>query len=413
MLNSRPRAEAPAPNTEAARRRRWGSYVGLALVVLGLMYASVQGTWGRGAKDIDTRYFFVAGKVWTSGQSPYDFATYQRVWREHFQDEVGQGAFSYLPGAIVYTAPLGLFDWTVSCTIFRLFNLGALITIVLCCLRYLRHFSDGSLRLMQLVWVGIALLIGGIPGTILTGQSTVLVCAAALVIIAPPTKSKVLLFMAMLVASSKPQVSGPVLVLAVVANRPWRRTLVQTASFAAGASVVILLLDPHPIINFLNGFTGNSQLPANQLDNMIGLGPLLHSLSIGGLVSRLLQTAALVAVLVLTARAWLSDPVHKETAATMVGFLSVGLAYPFHAYDTAIFAPACALASQLPPRRQLVLLPAFLLMGRPGMVERLVHLMGKPAMVNLALGSLWLGLVLTMVVWTSLGQAQPKAAPNT
>src|SRR6266540_3016701 len=67
-------------------------------VLVALLYDVIQGSFAPGAKDIDTRYFFVAGKAWIRGLSPYDFEVYRAIWFNHFTDPIAPGVFAYLPG---------------------------------------------------------------------------------------------------------------------------------------------------------------------------------------------------------------------------------------------------------------------------------------------------------------------------
>lgn len=81
----------------------------------------------------------------------------------------------------------------------------------------------------------------------------------------------------------------------------------------------------------------------------------------------------------------------------------MGLAYPFHDYDTAMFAPVCAMTGLLSLRRQMMLLPAFIVISRMQIVAKLLKLIGAAdSLVNPVVGAIWLYVVIAIACWVGI-----------
>ncbi len=395
-------------------RHHGAPIIGSAALALAFVYVIIKGTFARGAKDIDTRYFFVAGKVWLKGLSPYDFSHYRAVWKSCFSEEISQGGFAYLPGSILYSAPLGLFDWPTAAIVFRAMNIAAVGLIILLGIGYVRRHATTPIKLRHYAWIAFGVAMGGVPGTILTGQSSIIVCAATLTLVTLPLRWWPLMLPAMFVASSKPQIAGPILAVVFFADRAARRHLAIAGAGAIVLSAVALWGDHAPVTNLFQAIRGNAGLGANDPTRMIGLGPLLRFLPIGDGPIRILGWLALVAVIVVVAR-------HSSEGATperrlaptalMAGFVSVGLAYPYHGYDTAIFAPTCAMAGILSGRRQLLCLPVFAVMGRPRLLTwPLGSAAASEATQNTIVGLFWLVALAAFICWVVRDARRPRRA---
>jgi hypothetical protein len=389
--------------------------VGLLLLLLAFSYVVLRGTFAAGAKDIDARYFFVAGKVWLSGHSPYDFEHYGRVWLQYFEEPTTPGSFAYLPGSILYSAPLGIVDWPTGASVLRALNLSAVLVTVLLGLSYVRRWAGQSLSLVHFGWLAFGMAIGGVPGTILTGQSTVIVCAAAFAVAALPSRLWPLLLPALIVASSKPQIAGPVLLVVTLCDHAMRRRIIGAGVLALLCCLAVLMLDSAPVTHLVQTLSGNAGLGPNSPGRMIGLGPLLWGLSVGGMVAKVLPWLALAgAVLLIVYHAPKFSTAERRVAPMplIAGFLLTGLAYPYHGYDTAMFAPVCALCGLLPLRRQLVFFPALAVIGRPQLVSWLVvraenHEVASNQLVTV----FWLSLLVAAIYWCVRDARQSSAEP--
>lgn len=399
---------------DSYRDRRSNGALGAALLSFALLYVIFKGTFAAGAKDIDTRYFFIAGKIWIQGHSPYEFARYSDLWKRYFSDEISPGGFAYFPGAFLYSAPLGVTEWPAAALIFRVFNVAAAVLIVGLCLSYMRKNGDTPLGIVRYAWIAFGILIGGVPGTILTGQSTVIVCAAALTVSVLPLRFWPLFVPAVIVASSKPQIAGPIFAVLLLGYRPGRRYILGAGLAALIVCLWVMSRDSAPATHLLQAVRGNASLGANGPTRMIGLEPLLETLSVDPRIARALGWLLLVAVIAMVGgRSGRSNSSQRQLIPTviMAGFVSIGLAYPFHVYDTAMFAPVCGLAGLLSMRRQLFLLPVFAVMGRPRLVSWVWEKAGEiSARDNTMCGVLWLSAVVAIVYWAVNDSRQGVAA---
>lgn len=371
---------------------------------LAILYAFLRGTFAQGPRDIDTRYFFIAGKAWVHGESPYDFSCYQTLWHQYFSENVTSGVFAYLPGSILYAAPLGMLDWPEARALFHWMNLAALLGIVLLCLRYTRSMAPASRSLPRYLWLAFGVAIGGVPGTIFTGQSTLMVCLAALAVVMLHGRYLLLLVPAILVASSKPQLTAPALIITALGEPLVCRRIWLAGAIAVGISVLAILPDAMPFTHLSGSVLNNASLGANTSANMIGLGPLLNAVGLSGVYGRVLQLLAFLFALVLVVWSMLKiRPVGSlpMPAAGMACFTIMGLAYPFHEYDTAFLIPMCAMLGLMSFRRQMVLLPLLLVLSRPGLIELASRVLGRTEMFrNRVFGLCWLLATVTILWWT-------------
>lgn len=383
-------------------------------VLVALVYGFIQGSFAPGAKDIDTRYFFVAGKAWIRGLSPYDFEVYRAIWFEHFTDSIAPGVFAYLPGSIAYTLPLGLFDWPTAALVFRGINILAVVAIAYLCISALGLHSKRPRATWHLVPLSVGLCFGGVAGTILTGQSTLIVCAASLALLTLPKQRSILIGIAILVASSKPQLSLPAMLVAILANRSARGRLLALTGLAVLASIAVLLLDRAPASHLAQSLTSNASLGANSFHRMIGLSPLLQAATMGPSASKAAAMLAFGALLVYVVIRSLRGTSDFDARTVMLCFAAAGIGYPVHEYDTAILVPVCAFAVLL-TRTELALVAApILFLSRPGLVKRILHLAAGAngdAARNTFASACWVTLAAILLVGAVVAWRREEQAP--
>jgi hypothetical protein len=228
-----------------------------------------------------------------------------------------------------------------------------------------------------------------------------LVTAAALTAAVLPQKHWIIRFIAVVVASSKPQIAGPILLVLFLANRILRRQMVWTALAVGVFSVCVLLLDDSPAKNLLAAVSGNSHLGANVSARMIGVGPLLNSVGFPAPVSNIVGW--LVLAMVLLTVGYLGLRKHSassdSTTIVMVGFASTALAYPIHGYDIAVLAPVFGLVGLMSWQQQLALALPMVGLGRPGLVKLVFGGLSEQG-GNAVTGILLLGLLGLLLYWS-------------
>jgi hypothetical protein len=346
-----------------------------------------------GSKDIDARYFYVAAKCWAAGESPYEPATYQAMYRLQFGAQPDAFFVAYLPTLMIVVLPMAPFDWPVAAKIFSLLNFSAAMGLFWACYRLVRESLGSPLRAKHWLWVTIASTIGGISGTILTGQTSVFVAAAcALALVGCRLRRPWITVVGVVIASAKPHLSGPILVFIAASERSQRRAIVIAVTVAALICCYAALIDTNIVRSYLGSIATYSSLTANDPTTQIGLVSLLLRAGISLHVAQLLGAGCLSVIMGLAAwLLWTSrQSVSSNTHVMMLLIFSVGLARPIQAYDLCIYALGIGLLGAVESTISFGFLIPAILLWRPGLLDQL-HL-AIPN--NLVATSAWLAMLI-------------------
>jgi Glycosyltransferase family 87 len=327
-----------------------------------------------GAKDIDARYFYVAAKCWAAGESPYDPATYQTMYRLQFGAQPDAGFVAYLPTLMVVILPMAPFDWPVAAKIFSLLNFSAAMVLFWACYRLVRESLGSPLRPKHWLWVTIASTIGGISGAILTGQTSVFIAAAcALAVVGCRLQRPWMTVVGLVVASAKPHLSGPILLFIAASERPQRRAMLIAIAGAALICCYAALIDPNIVRSYLGSIAAYNSLASNDPTTQIGLVSLLVR---GGTSLRVAQLAgASCLAVVMGLAAWLlwksRQGLSSSTHVMMLLIFSAGLARPIQAYDVCVYALGIGLLGTVESALSFGFLVPAILLWRPGLLDQL------------------------------------------
>jgi hypothetical protein len=381
----------------------------ISMLAIGLVAGSVlySGVIQRGpAKDVDARYFYAAAKCWAGGRSPYEAAVYYPSLRAEFANAPDQ-AFAYPPTLMLVVLPMAYFDWPAAAMLFSLMNFGAAMVLFWACYRLVRESLGGPLGPAHWVWVVLASTMGGVAGTIFTGQSSVFIAAAcALALVGCRLQWPWLTVIGLVIATAKPQLSFPLLLFI-----PWFEPK-QRKAFLLAAAIVVLpfvyaaMVDPHIVQSCLNSVASYGSIPANNPAMELGSAAILSRMGISRSSSQMLGVLCSLAVLFLAARMLHRSgrTLSGDPATIMLLVFSIGLAMPIHEYDSCCYAVGIALLATSRPAVQAVLLLPALLIWRPERWLGIFHL-GNPvdAARQIGYGQLfatfaWLALLLGALV---------------
>jgi hypothetical protein len=177
----------------------------------------------------------------------------------------------------------------------------------------------------------------------------------------------------MLVASAKPQLSGPLLLMLLVFEPQQRRAIGIAALVGALIVAYAAAVDPNLPRSYLHSVQSYSALQANDPLQLIGLVSLLLRLGVPGSGAQLLGLIVLAGTLGIVAwrlhrsgRRLSEDPV----AITLLIF-SIGVAKPIQGYDVCSYATGIALLGLMPLMFESVLLIPGLLLWRPAIAAKL------------------------------------------
>lgn len=345
------------------------------------------------ARDIDARYFYVAARCWASGDSPYDAARYKAKYRATFNSEPDALFVAYLPTLMPAILPMAPLDWWAAARLFAALNFSAAMLLLWASYRLLRDLLGAPLRLMHWSWLTLGITLGGVSGTISTGQTSLLVSAAcALALLGCRLQNRSMVIAGTVIASAKPHLSAPILLFILLFEPTQRKSM-----FIAGAIIVAFIayaaaLDGNFFSNYLGALKTYSAISNNDPKLQIGLGSFLSNTRLSPLAVQVLSVAVLAISLtlagVLCRRGDLGGR-GSALALTLV-FFSIGIVHPIQGYDVCIYAMGISLCSMLSPRMQLMYLAPAILLWRPTLISKAI-----PALTTASIADLgWLMLLI-------------------
>lgn len=365
-------------------------------IVMGSIFYS--GVVTRGvAKDVDARYFYVAAKCWSVGESPYQPQIYEAAFSSTFGTSPSAVFAGYLPTIITIILPMAFFSWPIASVLFSLMNFVAAMALFWACYFLIVDATKGRLQLSSWIWLVVASTIGGVAGTIFTGQTSVFVTAAmALALVGCRLQRTLLVVIGLVICSAKPHLSGPI-ALFILLFEPLQRRAVAIAGAVSGAICLYAAwVDGNLLHSYTNSIRAYSAIAENDPNRQIGVVPLLQSLGIAPQACQWIAWSLLLVILVIAGRLLLRtrQPFGQNSLVVMLIVLSVGIARPIHGYDVCSYSVGIAMIAVLSRRMQLILAFPALIIWRPGILTKL-H---PPLAANVILSLAWLGVVVAIVV---------------
>jgi hypothetical protein len=350
-----------------------------------------------GAKDVDARCFYAAAKCWAAGKSPYEPPIYDASFRTIFGTH--PDALAYPPTIIPVVLPMALFDWPLAAALFSWMNFGAAMALYWACYRMVRESVGSSLRLKHWFWVVLASTIGGISGTIFTGQSSVFITAAcALAIVGCRLGRMWLTVVGLVVATAKPHISGPLILFIILFEPRQRRAVAVATGIVAILVAYSATVDSNLLHSYLRSMHIYNSVPQNDPARLLGAVSLFLHFGISLAVAQWLGILCLLLVLILTV--WSIKYAHESLTripvALMLLTFSTGLARGIQGYDVCCYAMGIALVATLDFRYQCALFIPALLIWRPGLLDRSV--VSGTHVASFA----WLGLLIGTVIIAAL-----------
>jgi hypothetical protein len=344
------------------------------------------------ARDIDARYFYVAARCWASGESPYDATRYKARYRATFNSEPDALFVAYLPSLMPAILPMAPLDWRAAARLFAAINFSAAMLLLWASYKLVRELLGAPLRLTHWSWLTLGITIGGVSGTISTGQTSLLVTAAcALALLGCRLQNQLMVIVGTVIASAKPHLSAPILLFILMFEPTQRRSM-----FIAGAIIMAFIafaaaLDENFFANYLGAFKTYNAISNNDPKLQIGLGSFLAHTEMSPLAIQVVSLGALAISLtlagVLRRRGDLGT--RGSALALILVFFSIGIVHPIQGYDLCIYAMGISLCSMLSLRMQLMYLVPAILLWRPTLISKAV-----PALTTASLADLgWLMLL--------------------
>ncbi len=379
---------------------RRNSVGGIAIVVMvcSIFYSGLIKT--VGARDVDARYFYVAAKSWAALESPYDSARYTDRYRAIFNSESDGPFAAYLPTLMPVILPMAAFEWRAAARWLAALNFSAAMLLLWASYRLLKELLGAPLRLMHWSWLTLGITIGGVSGTISTGQTSLLITAAcALALLGCQLQYRSMVIVGTVIASAKPSLSAPILLFIFLVEPSQRKSMLIAGAIIIGFIAYASALDGNLIAHYLAGIDAYNAFPKNGPKAEIGLGSLLASTQLSPRTTQVLSVGALAISLTLAGmvahRRHVLDGRASAVALTLV-FFSIGILHPIHGYDLCIYAMGISLCSMLSRRIQLVFIAPAICLWRPTLLSKVL-----PAVTTVAISNLAWVIILTGCIYSA------------
>jgi Glycosyltransferase family 87 len=366
-----------------ARRNAFG-VVAVLVMVCSIFYSGLIKP--VGARDVDARYFYVAAKCWASGESPYDATRYNAMYRATFNSEPDALFVAYLPTLMPAILPMAPLDWWAAARLFAALNFAAAMLLLWASYKLVRELLGTPLRPMHWSWLTLGITIGGVSGTISTGQTSVLIASAcALALLGCRLQNRSMVIAGTIIASAKPHLSAPILLFIFLFEPSQRKSM-----FIAGGVILAFIayaaaLDGNFLANYLGAIKTYSAMPNNDPKLQIGLGSYLANAELSPLADQVLSVAVLAISLtlagVLRRRGDLGER-GSALALTLI-FFSIGIVHPIQGYDVCIYAMGISLCSMLSRRMQFMFLAPAILLWRPTLLSKAIPVLTTASIADL------------------------------
>lgn len=302
------------------------------------------------SRMVDAQWFYVSGKSWIAGDSPYDLAAFHRHWIAQF-GTVGPGvAFAFPPTTAILSVPAGLLSWKLAQLYFAVVNMTALCTLWWVSVALIG--TEGRSSMWLPLAIGASGLISSVPGCIYIGQVGILATLGAFGLLWAAREGRpwtMALFA--LLASIKPQLALLVCLYALVRYGP-KHFLPSLALTIGVSGAVVLRSSPS---TFLSDYQLSVQrfweFPFSQAEAYAHLGALSGRsfFLVFALCGAFLVLAIAMADRSRTIMSTTGQPTNTMPQSLMCVIAITLACMPLHKYDWVILVPAVIMLVRIRP----------------------------------------------------------------
>ena len=324
--------------------------------------------------DIDFRFIWTAGKLWTLGINPYS-PRFTALGHAFFPTGNAIAYWLYPPQWWVMARPLAAFPVEQALLIWRGSNALLLVAAATALALTVRHVRPATPLSAVMGLIAIMALMEGTAKTLLLGQTSILVFAGfCLMGLALLTARPWPMVVAVVLLLLKPQFALPI-ILCLAVTKTWRNSVLIAVALTCLASLPQLVqfgLLP-TVTATLGNIALSAQLPSNQPDQVTGISHLVWLMTGKTLSSAWAIAFDVIATLGLAAvmgrRPRRDD---RDAAALGLVLIAPGLFFlPLHAYDSVALGPIAMLAVVLSGAPRYLAWAAVALALRAGVVSGL------------------------------------------
>lgn len=305
---------------------------------------------------VDFKYFWLSGKLWSGGISPYG-PELQMLGEQSFPD-YRVNPFFYPPNWVVISTLVALFDADTAAALWASVSAGALVFASWQIAGLTGTDQASSSRTYRFLFILFALVVVAHSGSVAIhiGQPTpILLCALTSLLVAIQGQDRRLATVAMILLLLKPQFSLPVLLTAFL-YLPWIR---KSTMLAGGVTMFLIAIglgwsDPIQIVNqFLSNIGQYGTYPENWPIHMSGLSFLVAFVGGAAISAFVWLTVAVLTVILagtIAQRRGADFSAPKDSTLLLVSVTVWTLCVlPTHNGDLLLVAPSILLWSRMRP----------------------------------------------------------------
>ena len=394
-------ADIPRPSA------RFVDIVLASIALLGLLYltSKVVITPSFGPEDyVDFKDMWFAGKLWASGNNPYDGALFSNA--QHLS------TWFYPPYWYPLIVPFGLLPLQLALGIWKAINLSLLIGANYLTARAVADLARKKWLPIFLAGTSYVCFMHATPAALYIGQTSILVYFGISVLIYGLLKRRpTALIVGLVILALKPQI-GIVAFAAVAALRNFRWTVIPSAAICLVSSFTIALSANYiaSIRGFLANLGRHGEHDANTPQYLTGLIHILNDflpISGGLLGTLLILSAAMLCAVVI----FYFSPINKTEKVYDAQEILAGLALfvaatfffiPLHFYDMISLVILLMIIIATPLRGRWLIAMGLFLSFRPDYIARVLGIATSSEVCDCNLMSAGLVLVVAGAVWSLL-----------
>jgi len=306
----------------------------------------------------DFQAFWLVGKIWASGQNPYDLELFQKLFSETFHRSAGQLMWVYPPYWFPLIVPFALLPFKIAFSIWKVLNLALLIGATHLIARALADVTRQRYISIFLVGIGFGCLMRATPMTIWGGQTSILVYFGLSAIVFGLLKERAaLVIIGLVFLALKPHI-GIIAFAAVAALDRYRWTIVPAAGVCLVASTPILVAGGY--LASVRGFLSNVALQSKSVSlgsdlttGLIRISDFLPYTSNTFLIGLTIIFSAIVLAFLVFYNSSLNsareDWDRQHQIASFVLFIAIVLLFtPLHSYDIVSLAAIWMMVMSVP-----------------------------------------------------------------
>jgi hypothetical protein len=371
----------------------------------------------------DFAYLWVAGKIWASGQNPYDGPLFAKEYNIFYQvpppsNRVLFSPWFYPPYWYPLIVPFALLPFQIALSIWKVINFSLLIGATHLIARTLADVARQKYLPIFFAGLGFVCFMYATAVTAWSGQTSILVYFGLSAFIFGLLKARPrVLIIGLVFLALKPQF-GIMAFAAVAALHRYRWTAIPAAAICFLCSTAIAITGDYraSVEGFLINLPRHSEHPGNTPPNLTGLIHILDY-AFSNLNISLSELIAFLAAIICTVVVFYKSPLNKmpkvedteQTVAVLALFVAASFFFiPLHYYDMVALVALLMMIIAVPLAGRWLIVPGLLICFRPDYLLHAIGVATPPEFQLSHLMSAGLFLLFIGAVWSYLGHGLIK-----